>query len=371
MTTTCLYLTKTGEDYSRIWIVASSAFSLICLTTVRFILNKIFKISSPQRAIVLAGQGDTPKFILERLNLSDITGLTVARHFEMQHVDFGSLLEIATFIERYRTDSKLRHPITEVWVTHNVFSKMNTIQLRRAFENSAVKLVYIPELPESILNQEIEIQLLAGIPTINAEWSKKHKFGKLLKFIEDQTIAWILLLLIWPILLIIAISIKLESPGAIIFKQIRYGLGGKEFLIWKFRTMYQSESSSEFKQAQKHDPRVTKVGKLLRRSSLDELPQLFNVIGGSMSIVGPRPHPVNLNEQYRSEIEKYMGRHVSKPGITGLAQIKGFRGETADRKLMEQRVKYDIEYIKNWSIFLDLKLLLLTILHLFTTNKAY
>jgi lipopolysaccharide/colanic/teichoic acid biosynthesis glycosyltransferase len=124
--------------------------------------------------------------------------------------------------------------------------------------------------------------------------------------------------------------------------------------------MYETESSTDFKQAQKDDPRITKVGKLLRRTSLDELPQLFNVINRSMSIVGPRPHPVKLNEQHRLDISRYMHRHATKPGITGLAQINGFRGETNEPKLMEQRVKYDLEYIRTWSIFLDLKVLALT-----------
>jgi putative colanic acid biosynthesis UDP-glucose lipid carrier transferase len=215
------------------------------------------------------------------------------------------------------------------------------------------------------------IQLIAGVPTINPDTSNNQKLGQLLKFLEDQIIAWTALILLAPLMLLIGILIKLDSPGPIIYKQIRYGLGGKDFLIWKFRTMYAVESSEEFKQAKQNDPRITKVGKVLRKTSLDELPQLINVITGSMSIVGPRPHPEKLNEQYRGDINRYMYRHTAKPGITGLAQIKGYRGETVNPELMQQRVKYDIEYIRNWSLLLDIKILALTIIHLVTTDKAH
>ncbi|HBV2999050.1 TPA: exopolysaccharide biosynthesis polyprenyl glycosylphosphotransferase, partial [Klebsiella pneumoniae] len=179
------------------------------------------------------------------------------------------------------------------------------------------------------------------------------------------------LLFISPILLIIACLIKLTSPGPIIFKQTRYGMDGKPIKVWKFRSMSVMENDNKVIQATKNDIRITKVGRLLRRTSLDELPQFFNVLFGGMSIVGPRPHAVAHNEQYRNLIEGYMLRHKVKPGITGWAQINGWRGETDTLEKMEKRVEFDLEYIREWSIWLDLKIIFLTIFKGFINKSAY
>jgi len=180
-----------------------------------------------------------------------------------------------------------------------------------------------------------------------------------------------LLVILSPLMLIIAILIKFDSKGPIIYWQNRYGAQGQEFKIAKFRTMHTEDSDENFSQATENDPRVTKVGSILRKRSLDELPQLINVIYGNMSLVGPRPHPNLLNERYRNSIYSYMKRHNIKPGITGLAQINGARGETKNQEDMVKRLKYDMEYIRNWSIYLDLKIMLLTVVHLITNQKSY
>lgn len=180
-----------------------------------------------------------------------------------------------------------------------------------------------------------------------------------------------ILLLISPLLLVISIAIKLTSSGPVFFKQIRYGLNGKSILVYKFRTMKVMENGSQVKQAVKNDPRVTSVGRLLRRTSLDELPQFFNVILGNMSIVGPRPHAVAHNEEYRKLIPGYMLRHKVKPGITGLAQIRGWRGETDTLDKMEKRIECDLEYIRTWSIWLDIKIIFLTVFRGFIHKAAY
>ncbi|WP_288449326.1 exopolysaccharide biosynthesis polyprenyl glycosylphosphotransferase, partial [uncultured Acinetobacter sp.] len=166
-------------------------------------------------------------------------------------------------------------------------------------------------------------------------------------------------------------AIKVNSSGPVFFKQIRYGLNGKPILVYKFRTMKVMENGAVVKQAVKDDPRVTKVGKFLRRTSLDELPQFFNVILGNMSIVGPRPHAVAHNEEYRKLIPGYMLRHKVKPGITGLAQIRGWRGETDTLDKMERRIECDLEYIRTWSIWLDIRIIFLTIFHGFIHKAAY
>ncbi|MGL5310242.1 MAG: exopolysaccharide biosynthesis glycosyltransferase VpsL, partial [Plesiomonas shigelloides] len=174
-----------------------------------------------------------------------------------------------------------------------------------------------------------------------------------------------------PVLLFVAIGVKLSSPGPVLFKQDRYGLGGKCIKVWKFRSMKVMENSDKVVQATRNDPRVTRFGAFIRRTSLDELPQFFNVLQGSMSIVGPRPHAVAHNEEYRAIVNRYMVRHMVKPGITGLAQINGFRGETDTVDKMEMRVKYDLRYIQTWSLALDIKIIFLTIFKGFVGETAY
>ena len=172
-------------------------------------------------------------------------------------------------------------------------------------------------------------------------------------------------------MLVIAAAVKLTSKGPVIFKQNRYGMDGKKIKVWKFRSMTVTEDGDKVTQASKNDTRITPVGAFLRRTSLDELPQFINVLQGSMSVVGPRPHAVAHNEMYRKKVEYYMLRHRIKPGITGWAQINGWRGETDTVDKMKMRVQYDLEYIKNWSLWLDFKIVLMTVFKGFVGKNAY
>jgi putative colanic acid biosysnthesis UDP-glucose lipid carrier transferase len=193
-----------------------------------------------------------------------------------------------------------------------------------------------------------------------------------LKSLMDRVIASILLVLLAPVFLITSLAIKMNSRGPVFFKQTRFGVGGEEFNVWKFRTMFVNEPTSGFlKQAQRGDTRITSVGNFLRNSSLDELPQLINVVLGQMSLVGPRPHEKSHNEFYRKQISGYMLRHKVKPGITGLAQIRGFRGETDTIDKMANRIRCDLEYLRNWSISLDLLILLRTPWSLIWNKQVY
>ncbi|WP_193162909.1 undecaprenyl-phosphate glucose phosphotransferase [Microbulbifer hainanensis] len=192
-----------------------------------------------------------------------------------------------------------------------------------------------------------------------------------LKRLEDLILSTVILLLLTPLMLFIAVGIRLSSPGPIIFRQRRYGLDGRQIEVWKFRSMTCQDNGNVVVQARRNDPRITPFGAFLRRTSLDELPQFLNVLQGSMSIVGPRPHAVAHNEQYRSLVSGYMLRHKVKPGITGWAQVNGWRGETDTLDKMNQRVKHDLHYIRNWSIFLDIRIVLLTIIKGFTGKNAY
>ncbi|MEJ5894823.1 undecaprenyl-phosphate glucose phosphotransferase, partial [Klebsiella pneumoniae] len=200
-----------------------------------------------------------------------------------------------------------------------------------------------------------------GVPVVPLFDTPLSGINMLFKRLEDIVVSSIILVLISPVLIGIALAVKFSSPGPIIFRQIRYGMDGKPIKVWKFRSMTVMENDDKVIQATKNDVRVTKVGRFLRSTSLDELPQFFNVLFGQMSVVGPRPHAVSHNEQYRSLIQGYMLRHKVKPGITGLAQINGWRGETDTLEKMEKRIEYDLLYIRGWSIWLDLKIIFLTI----------
>jgi putative colanic acid biosynthesis UDP-glucose lipid carrier transferase len=206
------------------------------------------------------------------------------------------------------------------------------------------------------------VKEMAGLPLLTLSESPLIGNHLLFKAIEDRIIGLIALILLSPLMLIIALLIKLDSPGPVIFRQSRTGWNGKEFHIWKFRSMRLHQANDgEVKQATKDDARMTRIGRFIRKTSIDELPQLFNVLSGSMSMVGPRPHAIEHNSDYDKRIRAYMTRHRIKPGITGLAQISGYRGETDTLDKMKKRVEYDMQYINNWSFWLDLEILLKTI----------
>ena len=215
------------------------------------------------------------------------------------------------------------------------------------------------------------VKELAGIPILTLSETPLIGSHLLLKTLEDRILAFFILVLISPIMLLTAIAIKRESRGPVFFRQERTGWDGKSFKIWKFRSMsLHKAEDGKIKQATQDDARVTRVGKFIRRTSIDELPQLFNVLAGQMSLVGPRPHALQHNEEYSSQIEAYLARHRIKPGMTGLAQIRGYRGETKKLEQMEKRVQYDLEYINNWSLWLDLSIMVRTLFTL-KSDKAY
>jgi len=210
-----------------------------------------------------------------------------------------------------------------------------------------------------------------GIPVVSLFDTPFSEFDGFIKRLEDLLLCAVILPIIIIPMLLIAIGIKLTSRGPVLFKQKRYGINGEEINVWKFRSMTVCENGNDVKQATKNDVRITPFGNFLRKTSLDELPQFFNVLQGCMSVVGPRPHAVAHNELYRKKIQGYMLRHKVKPGITGLAQINGCRGETDTIDKMEARIHHDLEYIKKWSLWLDLKIVFLTTFKGFVNKQAY
>ena len=215
------------------------------------------------------------------------------------------------------------------------------------------------------------LQDVNGVPVVGILETPFTGTNQLVKRLSDIILSTLILLLISPVLLAVAIGVKMSSPGPVIFKQRRNGLDGEEIVVYKFRSMTTQDDGAVIRQATRGDPRITPFGAFLRKSSLDELPQFFNVLQGHMSIVGPRPHAVPHNKEYRQIIKAYMVRHKVKPGITGWAQINGQRGETDTVEKMRSRVEYDLEYLRNWSLALDLRIIAGTVKLLFLDRHAY
>jgi len=210
-----------------------------------------------------------------------------------------------------------------------------------------------------------------GLPVIALCETPYYGTSAVLKRASDMAIASMVLLVTFPLFIIIALLIRLTSPGSIFFKQRRYGLDGRPIVVYKFRTMTVSEDDDKVPQARRDDERITPIGSILRKYSLDELPQFINVLQGRMSVVGPRPHAVAHNEEYRKLVKGYMIRHKVNPGITGLAQIKGFRGETSSVDDMRERIEADLEYLRNWSLMLDMRIILKTLAVIWNDKMAY
>jgi putative colanic acid biosynthesis UDP-glucose lipid carrier transferase len=234
------------------------------------------------------------------------------------------------------------------------------LNLLEALRDTTGSIYFVPDTFVTDLIQG-RMDSVGGIPVVAVCETPFMGINRVVKRTTDIVLSILILILISPLLLLIALAIKLTSPGPAIFKQRRYGLDGSDILAYKFRSMTVMEDGAAVKQAQKNDQRLTPIGGFLRKTSLDELPQFLNVLSGKMSIVGPRPHAVAHNEEYRKLIKGYMLRHKVPPGITGWAQVNGFRGETDTLDKMKGRIDLDLDYLRNWSLRLDLYIIFKTI----------
>ena len=260
--------------------------------------------------------------------------------------------------------------IDMVFITLSMKGEDRMKYLIRELGDTTVSVYLVPDVFAFDLLHSRMISV-SGIPAISINENPFYGVDGWLKRTEDIVLATAILLIISLPMLLITLCIKLTSPGPILYRQLRYGFSGEKIWVWKFRTMDVSENDDEVVQASRNDIRVTRFGYILRRTSLDELPQFFNVLYGSMSIVGPRPHAIGLNESHRKIVQGYMLRHKVKPGITGWAQINGWRGETDTLEKMEKRIEFDLDYIRNWSVLFDLQIVLLTIVRGFKHKNAY
>ncbi|MET0334900.1 MAG: undecaprenyl-phosphate glucose phosphotransferase [Rhizobacter sp.] len=263
-----------------------------------------------------------------------------------------------------------RQGIHNVYITLPLVAQPRVMELLSKLQDTTASVHYAPDVFGVNVIQG-QLQDLDGIPVVSLLESPITGTNHLVKRASDIVLSSIILLLISPVMAALAIGVKLSSPGPALFKQRRTGLDGKEILVYKFRSMTVQDNGAVVKQATRNDARITPFGAFIRKTSLDELPQLFNVLLGSMSLVGPRPHAVAHNEEYRQIVQAYMLRHKVRPGITGWAQVNGFRGETDTVDKMEARVHYDLEYLRNWSLALDLKIIARTVRVLFFDRNAY
>ena len=281
---------------------------------------------------------------------------------DLKNVIFGGIDDVATYVAR--------HEIDLVYITLPMLNHPRVIDLVNSLRDTTASIYFVPDVFMFDLVQA-RLDNVNGIPVISVFETPLTGINAVHKRVFDIVAASLILLAIAPLMLAIAALVKATSKGPVIFKQRRYGVDGDEILVYKFRSMSVCEDSHVVTQATQNDARVTRIGAILRRTSLDELPQFLNVLQGTMSIVGPRPHAIAHNEHYRKLIHGYMWRHKVKPGITGWAQINGYRGETDTIDKMEGRVIYDIAYLKRWSLWMDVTIIFKTLKLVVKDSQAY
>ncbi len=371
------YVTKYSEEFSRrvvlTWVVVTPALLVIVALYLHEAMRRLLNDPQDKRRIAFVGCTDVSLALADRITKNSGTlGLTVAGFFDDRGPDrlgscgdmprLGALIDIVDAVQDKQIDA--------IFVALPIRQVQRVMDLVEELRNTTVSIYYVPDLLVFDLLQSRTGEIL-GVPVVSMCETPFYGYGGLVKRITDVVFALGILVMATPLMLLVALAVKLTSRGPALFTQRRYGLDGREILVYKFRTMTVLEDGAHVPQATRTDSRITPLGRFLRRYSLDELPQLFNVLRGNMSLVGPRPHAIAHNEEYRRLIKGYMVRHKAPPGITGLAQINGCRGETSRIEEMQARVNYDLEYLRRWSPLLDLKILALTAVRILRDEKAY
>jgi Undecaprenyl-phosphate glucose phosphotransferase len=356
---------KISENFSRVWLFAWSAAVIISVTASRAASANFLRAMSRDggvfaRRIAVVGATELGAKFVEQAGSVE-NGISIVGVYEAGISSRGddNYSKIKGDLNSL-TAAARNGEIDDIVIAVPRASKEDMARLVRRLSTLPVSIAICPNV-HWLDHMGGAVASVGGASVLSLYRRPLEGWGGVLKTVEDYVLGATLLLLASPILLIVSIAIRLEGKGPIFFIQQRHGFNNAVFRIYKFRTMIVAEDGDIVTQAQANDPRVTRVGRFLRRYSLDELPQLLNVIKGEMSLVGPRPHAMAHNHQYAQTIENYSGRHKVKPGITGWAQVNGFRGETSENEMMEQRVRYDLAYVDNWSLWFDLKILFMTI----------
>ncbi len=363
------YVTKFSAAYPRrvilTWTLLTPAVLIIVNVILRSVMRRIFADPANSRRVIFAGYNDSSLSLATRLKDDHLSAMKVEGFFDDRSAErlgagvgpplLGKLPDLPEFVKSNFIDV--------IFVALPIRHIRRVLDLIEELRDTTASIYYIPDILVFDLIQSRTLEIL-GIPVIAMCETPFAGYRGVVKRLTDIVLCMAAMPLLLPLMGVISVAVKATSPGPAIFRQRRYGLDGRPIVVYKFRTMDVTDDGDVIVQATKDDARVTTVGRFLRRYSLDEFPQFFNVLQGRMSLVGPRPHAVAHNEWYRKLIKGYMIRHKVPPGITGLAQINGCRGETALLEQMQARIDYDLEYLRHWSLMLDLKILARTVLRL-------
>ncbi len=357
---------KVSDIFSRVWLAAWSVTTVVVLALARIIASRLLRSMIGDggvfsRRIAIVGATKLGARFAEHVGAAE-NGISIVGLFEAGLPDNGDDHDEAIAGDLHALELAARNgEIDDIVIATPRASRAEMDRLARRLSSLPVSISICPNT-HWLDHTGGGVTKVGEASVLSLYRRPLEGWGSIIKTIEDFVLGSILLVALSPVLLVVAIAVKLQGKGPILFAQQRHGFNNAVFRIYKFRTMTVAEDGDAIQQAQKDDARITPLGKFLRRYSLDELPQLFNVIRGEMSLVGPRPHALAHNHQYARLIENYSGRHKVKPGITGWAQVNGYRGETSENELMEQRVNYDLGYIDAWSLWFDFKILLMTIM---------
>jgi len=362
--------------YSRLVFVLFFFLSLGLIFLDRILLRKLLRFLRARgynlKRVLIVGAGETGQRLAQKITDSTWTGFSLVGWIDdyLKPGDticgkeiLGNCAMIGEIIERYK--------IEQVFISLPIRAYQRLAYLLKKLEQETVDVRIAPNIYQALtLNTSVED--FDGMPIINLTESPIYGWNRVLKRIFDIVVSASALVLTAPLMVVLTALVRMSSPGPIFFRQKRYGIAGKEFYVYKLRSMVVTQQELADKlQAKREDGRITPVGRFLRRTSFDELPQLYNVLRGQMSVVGPRPHPVYLDEKHRLLLETYMWRYKVKPGITGWAQVNGWRGETDTLEKMKKRIEHDIYYIEHWSLWFDLKILWLTFWKGLLNKNAY
>ena len=372
----CAYATRSLHYFDNAvlleWVIATPILQWLAVCIGKLVTQRLSARPSARRTAVVVGAGALGVKVAKALTDSAGYGVDFVGYFDDRIDDrvhqeasaqrLGGLKDVAA----YATE----HGVREVYITLPLGSQPRIVELLEQVQGTTASLFFVPDVFGISIIQG-RLQDMNGVPVVGICETPFTGTNELMKRVSDIVLATLILILISPVLLAIWAGVKISSPGPAIFRQRRNGLDGGEIVVYKFRSMRSQDNGPVVRQATKGDSRVTPFGAFIRRTSLDELPQFMNVLQGRMSIVGPRPHAVAHNEEYRQLIKAYMVRHKVKPGITGWAQVNGHRGETDTIEKMQARVEYDLEYLRNWSLGLDLQIIVRTVRLVFFDRHAY
>lgn len=366
------FMKDLDPDVLTIWLWVSPVSAMVGHISLRLGSPLINALEGPPDRIVVVGMNKQGAEVVRRLTTSKYANVDLLGFFDDRQrdrlegvagiPDLGSIQGVPEFVKS--------SGVNTLYLSLPMASQPRILSLLDSLRDTTVSIYFVPDMFVTDLIQA-SVSDLGGMPIVAVCESPYIGFDSFIKRASDVVISLLILILISPLMLVLAIAIKATSNGPIIFKQRRYGLDGREILIYKFRSMTVCEDGDQIKQAQRNDSRLTPIGGFLRKTSLDELPQFINVLQGRMSVIGPRPHAIAHNELYRKLIKGYMIRHKVKPGITGWAQVNGYRGETETLEKMQKRIEFDLEYLRNWSLRLDIYIFFKTIWVLIWNETAY